>query len=67
WCGKDFERSDVAGAAAPIVSAPVREVLGDPVTRAVPDSIRTSVRASATPGGGSSTATKRTTDPLTET
>ncbi len=70
WCGKDFERREVAAAAAPaepITAGP--EVTGripTPAVGTIPSSIQTSVRSSTRSPRGSSTRSSAAGDPLPE-
>ena len=69
WCGKDFERREVAAAAAPAETLPVGvEATGrlpTPPVGAIPSSIQTSVRSSTRSPRGS-TRSSAAGDPLPE-
>ena len=57
WCGKDFERLEITGTAAPVVRVPARDALPEPAARRP---VASQTRTGAGP------AAARTTDPLAE-
>jgi hypothetical protein len=66
WCGKDFERPELATVQAPVVRTPTRDALPEPAParRAVAAPTRSAVRSTGTSGSARSAA--RTPDPLAE-